>query len=68
MVWLFVLSVVAVAIVFLAVRIVLGWVLPEGTMAAIDRAVDRIMKVSLQIIVVLFGVAIMAFVFFVVKG
>lgn len=32
-----ILSIVAVAIVFGAVRIILGWVLPAATMAKIDR-------------------------------
>ena len=50
-------GIIIVSILFGAVRIVAGWLLPAKTMAAVDRLVDKASKLYFQLIVV--GVAIL---------
>jgi hypothetical protein len=53
---------VALALVVGAIRIMLGWVLPRGASAAIDRVSNRFFKLLFQLIVVALGAGIIALV------
>lgn len=46
------------AIVYVAARIILGWILPKHTMAAFDSAVMAFLKFIFQMSIVMLGVFI----------
>lgn len=47
--------IIMAAIVYAAFRIVLGWVLPKQTMAAIDSAIFSFLKFVFQLSIVMIG-------------
>lgn len=51
---------IAVAIVFIAARIILGWVLPRQTMAAVDRGFSRAAALYVKLVIVALGIGIVA--------
>lgn len=58
---LFAVGVAAVLIVALAVRFVLGWILPRSAIAAIGRVIDAVMMTAFKLIVIaLAGVIVWA--------
>ncbi len=56
----FIVGSIALAFVYGAIRIIMGWIFPRSFMAKFDGAVDAFFKFVLKLIVVVIGLGIIA--------